>query len=783
MFTANSDAQNPMTSLWACSTSFTSLSFAKKPSRARFRPEAQALTPLIAGLLAACTNGTFTVASDEAKPSEEPSEEPDSPRVELEEVFLFCADDDCINSGVNSAFNFASNNGERLVIGGNDDDRLFGGAGDDVILGGAGDDLLVGGKGTDILYGGSGTDTVSYASDTEGVTVSLFNGFAVGSGGDAEGDILRNIENLIGGAGNDVLTSDTSTGRANLDGGLGDDTLNIIKTEYTPPFITFTILDGGPGDDILNGRALSNDILIGGPGADMLNGYGGNDTASYVNDTVGVRVALFLNAGDDGEAEGDTYGQIDNVTGGFGDDYLRGNDSNNVLEGGPGINRLGGRGGNDTFVFNLVPDPINASDTILDFTAGEDRIKFIVGYAEFLSITNTLNFRIMLNVNWRVAGQDTVIYRPGKSEGVEGGGAAVDTILITLSAFTQDITGRDIVIVNQSGTEKTLSNLIEGTSGDEVLQGTAGDDTLIGGAGADQLFGGTDGTDTASYVTSSAGVTVDLSSQNDDGLVEGTGGDAAGDILVSIENLTGSAAADVLTGDNSANELNGLAGDDTLVGGAGRDTLIGGAGADVLDGGSGSDLASYVSSLTGVYVDLSLPTQLAFWDHDGDSATALIANGDAAGDTLLNIENLAGSAYADTLNGSSRGDIIYGLHGEDRLNGGAGDDRIFGGELSDTLDGGAGNDLLWGQSGDDIFVLSLAPDSGLDVVYDFVKAEDKIRIDLAHTVHNTVDGILLTAGLTVDQSSGSTVFRYGNRDIFRLEGFAEEFHISDFEII
>ena len=104
---------------------------------------------------------------------------------------------------------------------------------------------------------------------------------------------------------------------------------------------------------------------------------------------------------------------------------------------------------------------------------------------------------------------------------------------------------------------------LEGSPGDDT-NGLAGNDTLIGGAGADALDGGTD-TDTASYEESSAAVTVSLVAG-----ATNTGGDAEGDTLSNIENLTGSAHDDSLTGNDFGNDLSGGAGADTLNGGAGR---------------------------------------------------------------------------------------------------------------------------------------------------------------------------------------------------------------------
>jgi Ca2+-binding RTX toxin-like protein len=126
------------------------------------------------------------------------------------------------------------------------------------------------------------------------------------------------------------------------------------------------------------------------------------------------------------------------------------------------------------------------------------------------------------------------------------------------------------------------NDILQGDAGDDTLDGGAGSDNLIGGAGSDGLTGGT-GTDTASYVGSTLAVNVNL--------LEGTasGGDAEGDSLSQIENLTGSGNDDELTGDNQNNVLTGGAGADKLTGGRDDDTLNGGAGADTLTGGREDD--------------------------------------------------------------------------------------------------------------------------------------------------------------------------------------------------
>ena len=136
---------------------------------------------------------------------------------------------------------------------------------------------------------------------------------------------------------------------------------------------------------------------------------------------------------------------------------------------------------------------------------------------------------------------------------------------------------------------------IYGYDGNDAIYGLGGDDVIwrraSGPAVADlgrRLLDGGNGTDTAIYLDSTVGVTVDL------GLGEGYSGTADDDVLINIENVTGSLYGDVLVGDGDDNVLSGDVGDDGLIGQGGNDTLIGGLGADELIGGSGTDTASYV---------------------------------------------------------------------------------------------------------------------------------------------------------------------------------------------
>ena len=116
-------------------------------------------------------------------------------------------------------------------------------------------------------------------------------------------------------------------------------------------------------------------------------------------------------------------------------------------------------------------------------------------------------------------------------------------------------------------------NTLLGGEGGDLLQsladaqGAANNTTMDGGPGFDILAGGS-GTNTASYSSSPAGVEVDLVSSlalND--------GHGSFDLLLGIQNITGSAQDDNLRGDGSANVLEGGAGDDFLTGRGGADTF------------------------------------------------------------------------------------------------------------------------------------------------------------------------------------------------------------------
>ncbi len=225
----------------------------------------------------------------------------------------------------------------------------------DTLFGEGGDDVLMGRYGADILDGGSGVDTVSYVNSLTAVDVRLFSGFA--AGGEATGDSVASVENIIGSALTDTLAGDAAVNV--IWGGAGNETITGREGADT--------LRGEDGNDTLLGGADA-DTLIGGLGNDTLGGGAANDTADYSASNAAVTVNLQTGAGSGGHAQGDAYASIENVIGSaFGDTIIGKNNAwDNLFDGRGGNDTMTGGLGNDTFVFRIN----EGSDTVTDFSAG-----------------------------------------------------------------------------------------------------------------------------------------------------------------------------------------------------------------------------------------------------------------------------------------------------------------------------------------------------------------------------------------------------------------------------
>ncbi|MDP3261459.1 MAG: calcium-binding protein [Tabrizicola sp.] len=549
------------------------------------------------------------------------------------------------------------------------DDVLAGLGGNDTLWGGDGDDTLWGGAGADRMDGGAGFDTASYADSSAGIRLDLVT--ATVGVGDAAGDVSIGIEAHVLTGFDDGFWGAAEANQAF--GGAGNDTL-----------------DGRGGDDLLAGGAGAdsliggdgNDTLSGGAGADRMEGGAGRDLASYADAASAVRVDLAQAATNSGDAAGDVLLAIEDLAGSAFGDTLAGDSGANLLLGEAGADSLFGRAGADTLVGGTGDDMLagGSGADLIDGGAGFD----IAGYGD-------------------AAGPIRAdLADPAQSLGDAAGDVWTGIEGLAGSGFADTLAG------------DAAGNLILGNAGSDLLSGRDGNDTLNGGAGADRFDGGA-GHDIASYGGATSGVRLDLT------LPAQSLGDAAGDSFVFIEEFQLSGLNDTMFGDAGDNLINGMAGNDSLVGwagadllygGAGNDTLrgslgddvlIGGSGADRIEGGAGRDTASYADAASGVGVYLVMRR----------------ANtGDAAGDMLIGIENLTGSAFGDTLVGDIGANVLRGEAGQDVLDG------RFG---NDTLIGGAGDDLLTGGGGADTFVFH----AGHDRITDFTDDVDTLLLDRA----------------------------------------------------
>ena len=315
-------------------------------------------------------------------------------------------------------------------------------------------------------------------------------------------------------------------------------------------------------------------------------------------------------------------------------------------------------------------------------------------------------------------------------------GSAGDDVLTGLNSttvpdFLEGNAGNDALIGNAGDDDLdggAGNDLLDGGTGSDMLFGGDGDDTLIAGgeavgvAAIDTLDGG-NGFDSADYSFANGAITVNLTNLGAQFAVDGASslGSVAStnigqDVLRNVERVIGggfndmflgSSGNDTFEGGAGNDQLNGNDGNDTLLGGDGNDTLNGGAGNDVLLGGAGQDFFNAGASsanLVGAgndtldggaildrinYLDLNQVSYATAGSGItlflGPNAsvgrlTGTASDGFGGLDTLVNIDFVTGSAFADQLTGTS--DLIF-----EAFTGGDGDDIIDGGAITDTLNG------------------------------------------------------------------------------------------------
>ena len=579
---------------------------------------------------------------------------------------------------------------------------LTGNDGDNVLSGLGGNDTLDGGLGIDTLNGGAGTDTYLYASKdgTDAVNTGD-NGFdhVALIGSPFDWDVKRD--------GNDLLiqaVADEDAGNADFDptqairivnqyagaaiafftGDFGSDN-NLfyggnpdLTTVFTP--VGLTGKDQGANAEVVQGTGANDTINGGGGQTDFLYGNDGNDRINGQS-AVGDRAFMYGGTGDD------------TLIGGVGNDNLRGDEGNDSLDGGAGIDHADYRAAKDGVTVDLTHQDGTAQTISAD--QGQD-ILVNIEDARGGNFNDTLIGTSTANSLYGKDGDDSLTGGGGNDFLV--GGQGNDTLAGNALGDFAEVSYEDAKV----GAIINLTNVIHaGVAAHTAQDGLGGTDVLINIQGAlgsdfgDQFFGADDvddffepmgGNDTAAggggtgfddidFFSSTDAVVASLALQGGSQHISASQGD---DVYTGFESMDGSAFNDTLSGDANGNFLQGRDGNDSLSGGDGGDNLRGGAGNDTLDGVTGFDEVDYFKATAGVHVSLALQGVLQ-----------QVGAGEGS-DLLLNIDELSGSTFNDTLTGDSNSNNLFGLAGNDSLSSGGG---------GDFMEGGAGNDILRGVLG------------------------------------------------------------------------------------
>lgn len=519
-------------------------------------------------------------------------------------------------------------------------DTLIGDASSNTLKGGAGNDIFEGLAGADRLIGDSGTDTASYAFADASVTADLSGLFVAANlqQGDAQGDTFDSMENLTGSKFNDTL--------------IGDSNANTINS--------------GDGDDVLEGLG----------GADTFIGGEGTDTATYINSSGAVRASLTNNLSffdSAGDAIGDTFNGIENLTGSSFSDALFGNSGANIINGGDGSDFLQGLGGGDSYIGGSGIDSVSyarANDNtgvIANLLTGQGTAGFANGDT-YNSIEN------LIGTNWD-------------------------------DQFTGD----------------NNANNLTGGLGNDILRGNGGADNISGGDGDDEIYDDLNG---ATIIDAGAGKDKVYLRNSDTSTDSISGGDGLEDTLIwqdgrslffdmtsgSVDMVGATAQTKLNAFENFTNEAtfaNASNGWSSWIRVSNIDNVITGHATRV-------DIVDFSTSTAAVYANIGTnsftATGVAGIDTTTQTVAGQVARGGSGNDTLLNIDSLIGSSSNDVLignsgvnwlNGGAGNDRLYGFEGNDILEGGTGNDYLEAGDGNDSLLGGDGNDTLLGGAGND----------------------------------------------------------------------------------
>jgi Ca2+-binding RTX toxin-like protein len=537
-------------------------------------------------------------------------------------------------------------------------DRLSGGNGSDVIDGGTGADDMLGWLGNDIYivdnigdsiieadlhYGAAEYDEDVLAYNSNGDTVYTSISFTLPDARDVEtfgNFVINGVENLslmsnagaINGTGNELGNVIHGNGSGNtLEGRDGHDLIIGHGGSDT--------LRGGNHNDELYGSE-DNDTLEGGSGFDILDGgtgadtmRGGSDSDSYFVDNSGDTVTENANQGIDtvlstitftlganvenlglqaGAVDG-TGNALDNtITGNGNDNEIRGLDGEDLLKGGGGADVLRGGNQNDEMYGQGGEDTLRGDGGDDEMYGGTSNDTYFVGSAGDLVI--------------------------------EFAGEGTDTVFSTLDDYTLTANVENLVLsTGTNGTGNGLGNSIIGNLLDNTLDGGGGADTLEGRLGDDTY-----------RVDNANDVVLEVGDQGNDTVLASVsyalGGGASVETLATTSD-TGTAAIN-LTGNGIGNSIRGN---------NGSNVLNGGGGSDGLDGRGGIDTVSYENNAWRVVVILGVNGAPGQGYEFGLVPQEVLL----AVDTLVNVENVRGSAFNDTLVGNEAVNELRGLGGSD----------------------------------------------------------------------------------------------------------------------
>lgn len=578
------------------------------------------------------------------------------------------------------------------------------------MFGRGGNDTVSGYGGADVIHGGAGNDSL-YSYYSYGYDDSARD-MLYGEGG-ADFLIVATDDVAYGGAGNDTIVASADDPFI-LNGGAGRDTLRIEGSISGSRIGGFERLEGSSSYyySELAASQFSQFAVVGAaPGqTDVYFGLTGGGTGRINFDH--ALLTAYIRGGDSSEtlllAAGTTTAL--EYDGGSGDSEVQGGDANDTLSGNDGSDILRGGAGDDQLFSSLYYNSFGTDPDWLYGASGNDSLR--AGSNDF-AYGGTGNDTLIADEEMAEmhgdAGNDWMQASIGAD--ILDGGVGDDTVSFQNSyqSLTVDLRARGFQTTGGSGSDSlTGFENIVGGSGDDTLTGTAGDNVMEGGDGNDSLVGA-GGRDTASYA--------------------GETGDVAVDVRIVGGQDTGGAGVDTLVGFMS---LIGGSGNDTLTGGTGANVIEGGDGSDVIDGRIGVDTADYSHATARVQVSLALT---------GPQNTL-----GAGTDSLVSMEDLRGSAFADGLAGSSAPNRISGLDG---------DDILVGAANNDTLTGGLGADRMRGGTGYDTFDFNATAEStraAPDLVLDFIGA--------GASWGDVIDLSTIDANTTI---AGNQAFTFGGR--------------------